>query len=322
MIQGQSVVAGSSTKVPNFLIIGAAKCGTTSLYRYLAQHPQVYMSPRKHMRHFAFEVECPPFRGPAPLGRATPYAVADADSYHALFDGATDETAIGEASHSYLYQAQAAGRIKEYAPDMKLIAVLRNPAERAFSHYRQLIRNGRETISDFVRALEEEETRVSDGWWPDFHYAHIGLYHRQLERYFELFGRDRIRVYLYEDLRDDPAGMMRDIFEFLEVDDSFIPEAAIRYNASGLPKNRFLHAALQGIRRVKPAAERIFPKKLTQASLRVGSSLHNGNLTSYRLSPELRAWVTETYFREDITRLQGLLRRDLSSWLGKETTTR
>jgi hypothetical protein len=311
----QATVVENTTKTPTFIIIGAAKSGTTSLYHYLAQHPQIYMSPRKHTRFFAFENENPSFRGPGPIDPPTPYAVPDIESYHGLFEGAFHETAIGEASHSYLYQAQAARRIKKYAPNMKLIAILRNPAERAFSHYRQLTRNGRERITDFTQALEEEETRVRDRWWPDFHYVQIGLYYQQLQRYFELFGPDQIRVYLYEDLCLDPAGMLRDVFRFLDVEDSFIPQANIRYNASGVPKNRTVHAGLQTLRRVEPFAARIFSEGQMRFLLRIGSNLHNQNLSNQRLSPQLREKVTEDYFREDILRLQDLLQRDLSAWL-------
>jgi hypothetical protein len=313
--ESQATVADTTSKTPNFIIIGAAKSGTTSLYHYLAQHPQIYMSPRKHTRFFAYENENPSFRGPGPVEPPMPYAIADVESYHALFDGASHETALGEASHSYLYQAQAAGRIKKYAPGMKLIAILRDPTERAFSHYRQLIRNGRERITDFTEALEKEEARVRDNWWPDFHYVRIGLYYQQLQRYLELFGHEQIKVYLYEDLCLDPTGMLCDVFRFLDVDDSFIPQANVRYNASGIPKNRSVHAVLQRLRRVEPFAARVFSEGQMRLFLRIGSNLHNRNLSSHRLSPQLRAKVTEAYFREDILRLQDLIQRDLSTWL-------
>lgn len=315
MREKQAPVVEEAKKTPNFVIIGAAKSGTTSLYHYLAQHPQIYMSPRKHTRFFAYGHEHPPFRGPGPVDPPTPYAIADIESYHALFDGASHETAIGEASHSYLYQAQAAGRIKEYAPDMKLIAILRNPIERAFSHHRQLTRNGRERITDFSRALDVEEMRVSDGWWPDFHYRRIGLYSQQLQRYFDLFGREQIRVYLYEDFCVDPAGLLRDVFRFLDVEDSFIPQANIRYNASGVPKYRNIHAILQTLRRAEPYAARVFSEGQMRLLLRIGSNLHNRNLSSQRLSPQVRTELTEKYFREDILELQSLIQRDLSDWL-------
>lgn len=315
MEDGRTKATSTSTKAPNFLIVGAAKSGTTALWHYLRQHPEVYTSPRKHTRFFAFEVESPTFRGPGPENPSVPYAIADLRDYHALFEGVTKETAIGEASHSYLYQPKAPGRIFSYAPDMKLIAVLRNPAERAFSHYRQMVRDGREPVADFELALKEEEARVNEGWWPDFHYVRIGLYHDQIKRYLDLFGRDQMRIYLYEDLCSDPLKVVGDIFRFLDVDDAFVPEAKVRYNASGIAKNKALHLSLQKLRRTKSVVERIVPERQFRRLLRAGSALHNRNLVSARLSPEARKRVTDEYFREDTLKLQQLVQRELSAWL-------
>lgn len=318
----QAAIADTSVKSPNFLIIGAAKSGTTAIWHYLKQHPEVYMAPTKHTRFFAFESEEPDFRGPPPPMRGpaaknstVPYAITDVDAYHALFDAVASETAIGEASHSYLYQPLAARRIHDYAPDMKLIAILRNPAERAFSHYRQMVRDGREPITEFTRALAEEEERVRDLWWPDFHYVRIGLYHEQLARYFDLFGRDQVKVYLYEDLNSSPYAVLEDIFRFLGVDDGFVPETTARYNASGVPRSKVLHYSLQNLRRFRPFVERLLPDKQHRRLLRVGSNLHNRNLANARLAPEVRKRVIDEYFRRDVLELQSLIRRDLSAWL-------
>lgn len=300
---------------PNFLIIGAAKSGTTALYRFLGQHPHVYVSPRKHTRFFSFETEEPSFRGPGPKVPSKPYAVADIEAYHDLFGGVAGETAIGEASHSYLYRPEAARRIREYDPGMKLIAVLRQPAERAYSHYRQMIRDGRELLHDFLRALGEERARIEDYWWPDFHYVQVGLFYAQLRRYFDLFGRHQIRVYLYEDFSTDPFGVLRDVFHFLGVDDAFVPEATVRYNASGLPKSKTLHWSLQRLRLARPMVERLLPEEQSRRLLRFGGSLHNRNLTKPGLSPKVRGRVIDQYFREDILELQTLIQRDLSAWL-------
>ena len=317
-----SAVASTSVKMPNFLIIGAAKCGTTAMWHYLKQHPGIYMTPTKHTRFFAFDVEEPDFIGPPPKKRGpaaknskVPYAITDVEAYHALFDGVTSETAVGEASHSYLYQPQAAQRIRNYAPGMKLIAILRNPAERAFSHYRQMVRDGREPIPDFTQALKQERARVRDHWWPDFHYVQIGLYHKQLQRYFELFPQNQIKIYLYEDLNSNPSGVLQDAFRFLGVENTFIPEATARYNASGIPKNKSLHLILQKLRRVRPAVRRMVSEAQYQRLLRLGSNLHNRNLATSRLSSEVRRRVIEDYFREDVLNLQRLLQRDLSHWL-------
>lgn len=312
---GPATSASLTTKRPNFLIIGAAKSGTTALWHYLRSHPQIYMSPRKHTRFFAFEDENPSFRGPRPENESVPYAVTDVEAYHALFDGVTDEIAIGEASHSYLYRREASERIQRYAPSMKLIAVLRHPAERAYSHYRQMIRDGREPLDDFTRALEAEEARVCANWWPDFHYVRIGLYHAQLQRYLRLFEREQIKVYLYEDFSTNPYDVLRDIYRFLEVDEVSVPQVDLRYNASGVPKSKTLHWSLQKLRLVRPVVERLIPEEQNRQVLRIGSVLHNWNLTKPLLSPEVRRRVITDYFREDILKLQRLLERDLSAWL-------
>lgn len=309
------MVPDASEGRPNFLVIGAAKSGTTALWHQLRQHPQIYMSPRKHTRHFAYEVEDPGFCGPASKRPSVPYAVADADAYRALFAGVEDEAAVGEASHSYLYQPAAPERIRRYASGMKLIAMLRQPAERAFSHYNQMIRDGREPLENFGRALEAEEARVRKNWWPDFHYARMGLYHVQLQRYFGLFDRRQIKVYLYDDFQADPLGVLRDAFEFLDVDATFGPQAMIKYNASGRPKSRFVYQALQKLRSAKPLAERALPGRYYRSLLRAGGHLHNRNLSKARLSSRVRRQITDDLFEEDIVKLQELIGRDLSGWL-------
>lgn len=316
MLEESKAAPGTAkVKTPNFLVIGAAKSGTTALWHSLNQHPEIFMSPRKHTRFFSYETENPSFRGPGPKHPSVPYAIADLDDYHAMFDGATEETALGEASHSYLYKPGAPRRIREYAPGMKLIAILRNPAERAFSHYRQMIRDEREPLDDFVRALEEEEARIRDNWWPDFHYVQIGRYHDQLKRYFDLFEREQIGIYLYEDFMSAPQGVLSDIFRLLEVDDSFVP-VNVRYNASGIPKSKAMHNLLQKMRAVRPLAEQVLSDRQARRLLQVGSTLHNRNLNRTRLSPAVRQHVIDEYFREDTLKLQHLIRRDLSSWLG------
>jgi hypothetical protein len=314
-VKDQAAIADTSVRTPNFLIIGGAKAGTSALWYYLRQHPQVYVVPRKHTRFFAYDVEYPHFRGPAPKDPGTPYSIVNMEDYRALFDGVTTETAIGEISWTYLYRPEAPERIKEFAPGIKLIAILRHPTDRAYSHYRQNVKAGRERIPDFLRALGEEEARVRDCWWPEFHYVQVGLYSAQLERYLELFDRDQLRVYLHEDFDRDPSGFLRDVLQFLGVDRTFTPEAFTRYNSAATPRNRTLHALLQTMRASRPTVERFVPDGQLRRMVRIGSDLHKRNLAPPRLSPGVRKSVTDRYFREDILKTQDLLQRDLSSWL-------
>src|SRR5215210_1748036 len=153
--------------LPNFLVIGAGKSGTTSLYHYLRQHPDVYMSPVKEPLFFA--AEGGRIRFPGPDGRmisraANPGAVTRMKDYRALFAGVSGKKAVGEASPQYLYTPEAPLRIKHYVPEAKLIAVLRNPVERAYSAFLHRTRLGREPLADFSEALRQEDSRMREGW--------------------------------------------------------------------------------------------------------------------------------------------------------------
>lgn len=311
---------GNYGTLPNFLIIGAARSGTTSLRNYLNQHPEIYFSPLKHTRFFAHEDLS--FYGPGPRDVRKPWSgekgtrevVTDIESYRALFRGVTDETAIGEASHSYLYGPKAPERIRYYMPHAKLIAVLRNPIERAYSHYCHLLQTKREPLTDFAQALRKEEERLLDGWWPDFYYTRLGFYHAQLKRYFDVFERRQMRIYLYEDLSSRPVETVQDIFRFLEVDDSFTPDVGARYNVSGIAKSKVLHRAFLELSLIRPLVEPLLSEKRRQRVLRAASHLKKRNLDKPAISPEVRQKLIETY-RVDVSKLQQLIQRDLSAWL-------
>lgn len=305
--------------LPNFFIIGAAKSGTTALYDYLNQHPQIYMSPFKEPKFFALEGEKPEFRGLAAEWGINRSQFTDIEAYRALFRDASSEKIIGEASTLYLYSRKAPERISHHVPDAKLVAVLRNPVERAYSAFLHMMRDSREPLHDFAQALGEEEARIADNWAPVYHYKHRGFYYSQLQRYFDKFDRDQIRVYLYDDLKSDPAGMVRSIFGFLEVDESFVPDVSAKHNVSGIPKSETVQALYLLLRKPNPLRAALRP--LLPASVRSRirsralSSIRSRNVVKApRMSPEIRAELSWAY-REDILKLQDLLRRDLSGWL-------
>lgn len=295
--------------MPNFLIIGAEKSGTTALYHYLNQHPQIYMSPVKEPNFFSLDGEKPEDHGPGhlPTGHIT-----DIEAYSKLFRGVTGETAIGEASPAYLYQQKAIERIRLYIPDANLIAILRDPVARAYSNFLHCISLGREPLADFEQALQEEEIRVQNNWRGLWHYKRKGFYYEQLKRYFDLFDKSQIRVYLYEDLNTDPSGTLRDIFHFLGVDESFIPDTSARLNVSGVPRNKALHSLVTNLNR--PAMKKFIPNRALHA---LREPIRNRVLTKPpQLPPEVRGRLVEV-FREDILKLQELIDRDLSKWLEK-----
>ena len=308
----------SDPRMPNFLVVGAQKAGTTALYQYLKQHPDVYMSPVKEPHFFAFEGRDLDYRGPRDRETLGHMVVRDEGAYRELFAGAGGEKARGEASAMYLYMEEAVGGIGRHAPDAKLLAVLRNPVDRAYSSFLHMVRDGREPIPDFGRALAAEEGRISGNWSPIWHYRRMGFYHEQVLRYREAFGPRNLRVFLYEDLEGDPGGVLRDIYEFIGVDPSFVPDVSSRYNVSGVPKSKGLHALHRFLLRpnpVKAAFKPFFPKglrrRMVEGSL---NTLRNRNLVKPPFPEEVRRDLIEGY-REDVAKLETLIGRDLSGWL-------
>jgi Sulfotransferase family len=301
--------------MPNFLVIGAAKAGTNALYHYLRQHPQVYMSPWKEPKFFAFESEADlGFR--AANGREAPVnatVVLDRAEYERLFDDARDEAALGEASTHYLYVEKAPVRIKELAPDVKLIAVLRNPVDRAFSSYQHLVRDGLEPL-DFASALDAEPERIAQNYALLYRYTDAGFYTRQLDRYANLFSEDRLLILLYDDLRRDPETSCREIFSFLGVDDSFVPPMAEDYNRSGVPRNRMIHRILNPSTPMKRRLWHVTPRRIREPLLNMQTRMVNRNLERQTIPAREQQRLQEV-FREEVGQLERRLDRDLSHWL-------
>jgi len=295
--------------MPNFLVIGAAKGGTTALHRYLAQHPQIFVSRRKELRFFPFEGGRPDYRGPGDAADAASFTTT-LKEYGAHFAGSEAFPARGESSPLYLYMPQSAQRIRHHLPEAKLIAVLRHPAERAFSQYLMMRREGLETLG-FAEALAAEDRRVAEGWGHLRHYRRKGFYAAQLKLYFEHFRREQLRVCLYEDFVADPSAVTRDIFRFLCVDDSYVPDMSVRHNESKFPRSRALQVFLTEPRRAKNLLKPVLPAGWSR---RIGDHLRRRNLTRPQLTEEMRRSLTEVY-REDIVELQEMLGRDLSGWL-------
>ena len=286
-----------SLPLPNFLVIGAAKSGTTSLDRYLGQHPQIYMSPVKEPQYFR----------PIMSLKTT---IADFDEYRALFDGVRHETAIGEVSPFYITSSPAADRIRETLPGVRLVAILRNPVERAFSDYAMLIEKGREHLS-FEDAIDDEIANPvpKRGEKMRNNLKH-GLYGQQLAAYYERFDRDRIEVVLFEDMRSDAPAVLHRLYAFLGVDADFVPDTTRVYNATSAPPrhpwlNRLVRRAQN--RRV----QRLVPRPLRKGVRTLTAQSADQKLV---LAPETRARLVE-YYRPDVRVLEELLGRDLSAWL-------
>ncbi|NET06807.1 MAG: sulfotransferase [Symploca sp. SIO2B6] len=314
---------------PNFLIIGAAKAGTTALYHYLAQHPDIYMSPIKELNFFAFEGEKYHSDGLADEGGIKRYehlqriSVTDPEAYQLQFKGVTNERAIGEASPMYLYNPRTPQRIHDYKSDMRLIVILRNPVDRAHSHFAQYVFKGQERLTDFSQAIKAEDIYVPNIWWGYRHYVRLGFYYRQLQQYFNLFSPNLIKIYLFEDLKASPNRVLQDIFNFIEVDSNLVADTSTKHNQSLVAKNKTVHHSLRNLEtflRSQNPANKLLRQLLPNRLKKLGSdwrvNLEQKNLVKGKppLSMDVRQQLTSIY-RDDILKLQDLIGRDLSNWL-------
>ena len=309
------VDAVTTPPLPTFLVIGAMKSGTTSLYYYLRQHPQIYLDPtRKEAQFFCYEGQTPCFAGPGD-DLVNRYVIASIEEYRRMFAGAAGQPAIGEVGTVYIYVPGTAERIRHHVPAARLIAILRNPVERAYSSFLHLVREELEPCRRFADALRREPERIRANWSPHWHYVQAGFYHAQLTRYFDVFDRRQIRVYLYDDYRADPVGLMQDIFRFVGVDAAFVPEMSLRHNVSGAPRIRALHRFLDSRHPVKALVR---PLLSSRWRLTLRERVRALNLRRPpALSPDLRRHLVGV-FHDDVLALQDLLGRDLSPWLSLE----
>jgi len=302
----------SLLRMPNFLIIGAAKSGTSAVYAYLRQHPQIFCSATKEPGFFAFEGRQPAFRGPGDR-KYNRGCVTDLGRYQELFSDADSQAAVGEASTVYLYNAEAPERIRRYLPTMKLLGILRNPVERAYSGYSFLVRDRLEPLSTFEEALAAEDARIAANWQHIWHHQRLGFYSAQLKRYFDLFPRDQIAIYLYDDFKAKPVAVIQDMFRFLGADAAFMPDVSLKYNVSGEPRSRLLHAALARPNAAKDLLKGLLPAAMRRR-MRARVMERNIQPTGRTLAPETRRFLVDLY-REDILKLEALIGRELSHWL-------
>jgi hypothetical protein len=296
---------------PNFLIIGAARSGTTALYEYLDEHPQVYMTTPKEPHFLAFEGVGAAFVGPGDDVNLNRYVPRDLDAYLAMYRKGRGAIARGEGSVSYLYYPRAPERIKHHFPDAKIVCLLRNPADRAYSAYMYMRSRILEQIEDFREALDAEEGRIRANWHHLWHYRRMGFYGEQLERYYELFPREQIRVYIFEDFRANQAALLKDCSEFLGIDPEFSMSREPSPNVSGVPADGAWSRLVLGDSRIKDALRPYVPAGLKRG---VWRKIARANIKPQKVDPKIRAELLDGY-RADILKLQDTLGRDLGVWL-------
>ncbi|GII00108.1 sulfotransferase family protein [Planobispora takensis] len=295
--------------LPDFLVAGAPKSGTTALHAALQRHPQLYMSPVKEPKFFLTDGPPPDRGGP---GDAQTYRehVWRREDYEALFADAPPGTSRGESTPFYLYDRQAQRRIHATVPRARIIAILRDPVERAHSNWTHLWSAGLEPIGDVVRACAEEERRIEAGWAHFWHYVRLGRYGEQLAHLFTLFPREQVLVFRYRDLLDRPGPALDRICAFLGVEQGLLTEVP-RENVTAHPeadrRHRLLSAALR--------AGRLLPGRLgTALAEPIEGLLQRRGKARRPLTWEQRRRLIPR-FADDIELLQQVTGEDFGDWL-------
>jgi hypothetical protein len=276
------------------------------MYEYLRQHPQVFMPYHKEPLFFGADLH-------HRYGRLTP------GEYAALFESARADQRVGEASAWYLYSTSAAREIRAASPDAQIVVMLRDPVDVMYAQHSQLLFNQQEEIEDFATALGAEEDRVAGRRLPsgpvrpeNLFYRRMARFSEQLERYLEVFGRDRVHVIVFDDLVADTPGVYRDLLRFLGVDEDF-QASFTRSNENKRVRSRALQRLAYDpplIRRFAPLLRRIPLMHALRNRLFAANSVRAARPP---MDPALRAALRRE-FAPEVDRLSALIGRDLSAW--------
>ncbi|MEZ4600791.1 MAG: sulfotransferase [Syntrophotaleaceae bacterium] len=290
----------STPKKPNFFIVGAAKSGTTSMAYYLAQHPEIFISARKEPFFFIKDA-----------------GMNNINEYYSLFKNSKKAKAIGEASTGYLFEKESAQLIKEFSPTAKVIIILRNPVDMAYSYwkYMSLIGNEEKSFEEAISHNErifrntEKFKRSSLRWWASYLYLERGLYYNQVRNYLEVFGRENVKIYIFEEFFSNLSYFCQDIFAFLGVNRGFSPDFK-KLNEGGEIRFKFLHKIRN---RRYPLLKKFLPVAIR---VKIQTTLLNLNIKKGKkesMQAETRSYLEE-FYKDDIVNLEGLLGKEINFW--------
>lgn len=291
----------------DFFIVGAARSGTTSLYHYLNQHPNIFLPNVKECNYFSTVESKDPFtyKNPKPNQHYHMKIINSYDVYKDLYSTANDHQLKGEISPSYLWDLNAANKISIHNQDAKILITLRDPIFRAFSHYMMHFNTGYEKESDFESALESEKENI---WGGGNLYLEISKYFEQVKRYYDCFPVDQIKVIIYEDWVKDITATMNDIYEFLGIGEFSNYEDLQTHNQTTAMKNKtllnlFRNSGVKSI--LKPLIPSDLGEKVKSKYFTVEGETQNIEDATYN---NLR-----TYFEEDILNLEALINIDVKA---------
>ena len=309
--------------MPNFFVVGAAKAGTTSIHYYLDQHPEIYMSPIKEPHYFSKDIRCKNFTqhdyikscldiekylSNKVLEKKHIAFIENEIDYLALFRDVNQEVRIGEISNGYLFSKVAAKEIFEFNPNAKIIIVLREPIERAFSHWIMDLRGRNVCRKSFLDAIKEDQSTEDKGWGVTHLYVELGQYYAQVKRYLDVFPRNQVLIMTYDDFKINSETFYNQLFSFLEVSPKKV-EGNKKINVAGIPKFPLINNIIKKSR-INIITNKILPSnKKEKIKLML---TNNDNLPSLTLDDRKE---TKYYFKNDIKLLEKIIDKDLSKWL-------
>jgi len=281
---------------PNFFIAGVPRAGTTSLYYYLKDIPEIYMSPEKEPNYFSIKT-IPEDHPMVPIRNKRKYLE--------LFKNVKDEKIIGEATPDYLADPDAPKLIHEVSPKAKILISLRNPIERLFSHYLMLKGVGGLPIS-FHELIQKELNH-------EFNYGKFRLpletsfYSKNVKRLIDIFGKDQVKIIIFEDLISEPKSVLLDILKFLDINTTLKNFKAEIYNPYSITRGKISQKIITNMKVRKFAKSRIIPMSARRF---IRNKIFMKKQTKHKMNDSDRHFL-EKYYIDDVKELKELLNREL-----------
>jgi hypothetical protein len=286
------------------MIVGAQKSGTTSLFNYLGQHPDIHTHPQSEMCFFV--------HGEFKHGYT--------EGFSKYFGDGNDGKAVLLAKHAMLmYSSEGIKRLHAHNSRANIVAILRNPVKRAYSAYWYARRMGWENIESFEEALDMETQRLNEGWfkWSNCSYLYNGIYYEHINRLLDKFGENNVHIFLLEDLREDPLKVCRIIFSLFDINGHFVPEVTTHHNRSNKARSEFMARVfarfLQPDNRAKLLLRRYLPRAFRYNIRQTVKNINKKGFIPPPMNPETHAMLVD-YFRPFNEKLSELTGRDLSHW--------
>ena len=298
----------TNDRIPRFFVVGGSLCGTTTLHHALTHHPEIYVPPDKSPNFFTAE-DMADYPGSAAMAAMKGHTVTNETEYRALFASAREEQLLGEVSPVYLQSIHTAGRIARFSPGAKIVAILRDPVDRAFAHFVGRRRDGLETRTRFQETIAGELADPRPRPVAFNCYLAIGQYGYFLKSFYDAFPAGRIKLLFFDDLVRDPVAVLQDLFGFLGVAPLGDRLPLEQKNRGGIIRNPLLRAVWTRTALLRAGLRRHLPGTIRDA---VGK-LFLSHMQRPTLDPPLRDEL-RGYFEDDLRQLEVRSGRRLDAW--------